>query len=56
METLGDAWRSEGIQEGMAQGIYLTAKNMLAEGDGVEKIARCTGLSIEEINKMRSEQ
>ena len=44
----------KGIQEGIEKGhkdLLETAKRMLLEGFGVEKIARLTGLSDEEIRK-----
>ena len=61
MQTLGDVYRAEALQEGVQQGLeqgaesskVAIAKNMLAEGDYVSKIARCTGLSVAEIGKLK---
>ncbi len=47
----------KGREEGMEKGhkyLLETAKRMLLEGFGVEKIARLTGLSAEEIGKLKS--
>jgi predicted transposase/invertase (TIGR01784 family) len=48
--------KAEGIEEGTAKGIAKAklddARNMKAEGDSTEKIARITGLSPEEIEKL----
>jgi predicted transposase/invertase (TIGR01784 family) len=48
----------EGIQigkeEGRAQGMLAIAKVMLMEGDAIPKIARITGLSIKEIEKLKA--
>jgi predicted transposase/invertase (TIGR01784 family) len=50
------AARVKGIEEGTAKGIARAkleaARNMKAEGDSIEKIARITGLSPEEIEKL----
>ena len=53
--------RREGLEKGIEEGIEKghkdlleTAKRMLLEGFGVEKIARLTGLSDEEIRKLKS--
>ena len=47
---------SQGISQGIAQGEHQakieTAKNMLLYGDSVEKIAKITGLSLDEIKKL----
>ena len=44
--------RAEGEKMGMEKGKMETAKNLLAMGMKVEDIARATGLSIEEINRL----
>ena len=44
----------KGIEEGMEKGILKIAKRMLLEGFGVEKIAKLTGLSAEEIGKLKA--
>ena len=41
-----------GLQKGLQKGIRTTAKNFLALGLPIEKIAQATGLSIEEIEKL----
>ena len=43
---------AEGLAEGMKEGIIKTAKNMKAEGLPTSLIAKMTGLSEEEINKL----
>ncbi|MCR5047204.1 MAG: hypothetical protein K6A42_11565 [Treponema sp.] len=53
-------WRQEGIEEGRELGIAVgakqkameTAENLLKEGDDPEKIARCTGLSLEQVKDL----
>ena len=42
----------KGLQRGLQRGIRTTAKNFLALGLPIEKIAQATGLSIEEIEKL----
>ncbi|MBO5482283.1 MAG: hypothetical protein J5978_03045, partial [Spirochaetaceae bacterium] len=52
---------SSGIQQGISQGILEgehkkaleTARNMLAFGDSIEKVSVITGLSVEEIEKLK---
>ena len=49
--------RREGLEKGIEKGhkdLLETAKRMLLEGFGVEKIARLTGLSDEEIRKLKA--
>ena len=59
METLGDAFREEGIklglEQGLEKGIMLTAKNMLNKGSDVKFISECTGLSIAQIKALQSD-
>ncbi len=49
--------RAEGIMEGMEkgreEGLLEAAKKMLAEGLSVEIVAKCTGLSKEQIEKLK---
>lgn len=45
-------WRQEGIEEGAKQKAVETAKNLLKEGDALEKVARCTGLSLEQVKDL----
>jgi predicted transposase/invertase (TIGR01784 family) len=44
--------RKEGRAEGIAEGKIATARLMKADGEPAEKIARYTGLTIEEIQKL----
>lgn len=50
--------RAEGMEKGMEKGIVTgkteTAKNLLSCGIDIQTIAKCTGLSIEDIQKLRS--
>ena len=41
-----------GMARGEARGKYFTARNMLENGISAEIVARCTGLSIDEIRKL----
>jgi predicted transposase/invertase (TIGR01784 family) len=43
----------KGLAEGIEKGIEKVAKNMLAEGDSIEKIMRLTGLTREQIEKLK---
>ena len=45
----------KGIKKGMKEGIKKTAQNMLKENVNVELISKVTGLSKEEIEKMKEE-
>ena len=47
--------RAEGIEEGSKQKAYEIAKKMLKKGNSIEDICDITGLSIEEIEKLRKE-
>lgn len=48
---------SSGIQQGILEGEHKkaleTARNMLAFGDSIEKVSVITGLSVEEIEKLK---
>ena len=48
--------RAEGIEEGSKQKAYEIAKKMLKKGNSIEDIYDITGLSIEEIEKLREEK
>jgi len=43
----------KGIEKGMEKGIQAVARQMLAEGYDIDSILRCTGLSKEEIEKLK---
>ncbi|WPD24735.1 MAG: Rpn family recombination-promoting nuclease/putative transposase [Candidatus Electrothrix scaldis] len=43
---------SEGLEEGVEKGKLETARSMKKEGISVELIQKCTGLSLDEINKL----
>ena len=53
MKSAAQQWIDEGIekgvlmgeQKGIEQGVHKVARNMLSEGDSIEKVARVTGLS-----------
>ena len=45
-------WRQEGIEEGAKQKALETAENLLKEGDAPEKVARCTGLPLEQVQDL----
>ncbi len=49
------AARREGIAQGARENAVENAKNFLKEGDSPEKIARCIGLSLEEVQKIAEE-
>ena len=42
----------EGREEGREEGIRATAQRMLAEGDSAERVARITGLPLDEVQEM----
>jgi predicted transposase/invertase (TIGR01784 family) len=72
MTSLAQAWKEEGIEIGILDGVKIgkqegiklgkvegkteekveIAKAMLLDGDTVEKVAKITGLSIDEIQKL----
>ena len=45
--------RQEGREEGMAEKALSDAKNFLAEGIAPETVARCVGISLEEVKALR---
>ena len=47
--------RREGYEEGARDKAIENAKNCLKEGDSPEKVARCIGLSLEEVQKLEKE-
>ena len=42
-------------REGARENAIENAKNFLKEGDSVEKVARCTGLPLEDVQKLAAE-
>ena len=44
--------RQEGREEGMAEKALSAAKNLLAEGIAPETVARCVGISLEEVKAL----
>ncbi len=53
LEKKFDEGKAEGIQKGVHEKAIATAWAMLGEGEPIEKIARYTGLSIEEIANLK---
>ena len=47
--------KAEGIAEGAENAKLEAAQNFLKEGDSPEKIARCTGLSLEKVLELKKE-
>ena len=47
--------RKEGREEGMAEKALSAAKNFLAEGIAPETVARCVGISLEEVKALRED-
>ena len=47
------AARRDGHKEGLADGVRMTARNLLALGTSIETSAKATGLSEDEIRKLR---
>ena len=45
--------RAEGREAGMAEKALSDAKNLLAEGIAPETVARCVGISLEEVKALR---
>jgi predicted transposase/invertase (TIGR01784 family) len=48
--------RDDGRNEGLFMGKQESARNMLADGLPVEKVAQYTGLSVEDIQALETEQ
>ena len=49
-----EGWNS-GCEYGRQEGIEQTAVNMLQDGMSLEKVAQLTGLTIERVEKLKSE-
>ena len=47
---------TKGFEQGAHENAIKSARNLLKEGDSVEKGARCIGLSLEEVQKLANEQ
>ena len=45
-----------GLEQGARENAIKNAINMLNEGDSPEKVARCTGLPLAEVQKLASEK
>ena len=52
-ETYIRIWRRDGIIQGKQEQAEETANKMFEEGDSPEKIARCTGLPVEQVIKLK---
>jgi predicted transposase YdaD len=50
--TAEDRGRQEGLQRGLQEGAFAIARNIIAEGEPVEKITRYTGLTREEAENL----
>lgn len=53
--TILEAREQRGIEKGLLEGKRNTAKNMLFNGEPIEKIIKYTGLEIKEIEKLKGE-
>ena len=47
--------QEEAYEDGAHDNAVKNAKNLLKEGDSIEKVVRCVGLSLEEVQKLASE-
>ena len=52
MDDAKKVWYEEGIEAGIKEGSYKTARNALAEGSTPEFVQKITGLTIEEIKNL----
>lgn len=52
VQTAENRGRAEGLAEGLAEGQRLIAANLKQQGINIETIAKCTDLSIEEIERL----
>ena len=52
IDTAKEEGRKEGREEGVAKEKLATAKRLLGMGLTQEQVAKCTGLSIEEIERL----
>ena len=50
-----DDGKAAGIKVGKQEKAIEDARNLLAEGDSPEKVARCIGLPLEEVQKLAEE-
>ncbi len=48
--------KKEGMEKGKKEGMEIVAKNMLKDGESLDKIIRYTGLTKEEVEKLKKEQ
>ena len=48
-------WRHDGIIEGESKKAVEAARNLLAEGDSPEKVSRCVGLSLDQVQELQKE-
>ena len=55
VESAIKTWRTDGYEEGKQEKAVEDARNLIAEGDSPEKVARCTGLPLEEVRKLAEE-
>ena len=55
VEEYGDERATQAFKQGTQQKAIEDAKNFLREGDPPEKVSRCIGLSLEEVNKLAQE-
>lgn len=53
MQTVVDRLINKGKREGRKEGVIETAKNFLENGVSIEIISKCTGLTIEEVKKLK---
>ena len=53
--TMMESLKDEGYDEGRLSGLIETAKNMLNYSIDINTIVKYTGLSIEEINKLKTD-
>ncbi len=55
MRTLGMRWYEEGVKEGEYERAKKVAKNMLMRGLDIKLISEVTGLSEEEVKRIKEE-
>ena len=53
VQVLTERGFAEGLEQGIEQGIILTAKKMFLRGDDIEEISDITGFSIAELRSLR---
>jgi predicted transposase/invertase (TIGR01784 family) len=54
-QRLMKEWSEEAMQKGILVGKIETAKEMLKEGDSIDKVVRITKLSIEKVEQLQLE-